>query len=76
MRSADGVTPTITTPEKPDGTPALEDCREKVQDLWLATEECKQQVEDLRLENESLRTSSEAFGALAQRLNDSLQKER
>lgn len=41
-----------------------------------ALEECKETVKELKVENEELRGAADTFGELAERLNQTLRKER
>jgi hypothetical protein len=45
-------------------------------DIQAALEDCEDQVDNLKRENRLLREASRTFGALAERLNASLESER
>ena len=53
-----------------------EDTRQGSEDVVSALVQCEEQVDQLKRENKLLRDASRTFGALAERLNATLESER
>ena len=54
----------------------IEDPQTPAAEIRAALEECEDQVDQLKRENRLLRDASRTFGALAERLNKTLESER
>jgi len=61
--------PAVVPAPQADGKSPLHDCLEMVEDLRMEKLERADELDNLRRENQSLRESSAAFGALAERLS-------